>query len=413
MTDSSGNNNQVKFSPDSNLFPRYNTWGGSIFGSWWLLYGYQPWIQQYFLQDDSAFSKMNNNVPFFISGMAHYEVDTDYSFFTPSSLTINNTFYDTMTNNFLRLKIEDYGINYVGNPIIDVSSNTQVIQAGFINPDFSLTIPNNNQNNQPADGYDTTNCTQLNWLIFISGILNRFGIYNYPLYLLGEQFWKKDHINLACRVHNFDLDPNNNITLSLVDICTGEEKFRIINGDGSDDNDQNPYLLNSVRRVNNGVADKGSSNLTLEEKMQINTALPCEVWNYYILDYYVENLKNAVALNNGLPVFSDLTTDFLLESIGDPLIDGVNGYAVLGGCRLLAVDNVVNNGNYLLSSIFGTLLPFNQYQYNIYDFEHSTYLPPNALNYQNLKTVLKLIGITFLTYEAVKITRRNFKLSFY
>jgi hypothetical protein len=206
-------------------------------------------------------------------------------------------------------------------------------------------------------------------------------------------------VNLAVRPRRFDNNINNYFTLTIVDTVTGIEKYKIINGISYDANNNEIIGENQaiayVRRVNNNLPDINLSNLSLYEQLNISNAMPTTTVNYAPVDQLIATIQQDIQLNinptGGVTGAGDTFYDAIAS---DPYEDNINGLNVMGGTRLLALDNIYSNQNYILSSIFGEFLPFNQFAYNVYDMNTQQFLPHNPYNMQNLTTILKIFGMT-------------------
>lgn len=333
-----------------------------------------------FTSTDSPFGQILIDFLQMSGNIGQYILERDYSLLNFLQLTDQELEADSTFNDILRRNFEQYiGQDWQGNC---------------------------NINNQPKFNLDySTNTLLLKWKIFVAGLLNSMNIYSVPFFLWDWNNMLNYHVDLAVRPRRFDYNVNNFYTLTMVDTVTGEEKYRIINGINYDPN--NPVSSTEtlgenravayVRRVNNNIPDTQLSNLSLKEQLTIATCMPVTTINYEPVDTLIATIQQDIQLNIDPTQGSDAGDVFYNAIAATPLIDNVNGLNVLGGVRLLALDNIYDNGNYILSSIFGEFLPFNEFKYNIYDMNTQQSLPHNMYNTQNLTTILKIFGITLGT----------------
>jgi hypothetical protein len=330
-----------------------------------------------FASTDSPFGQILIDFLQMSSNISQFDLEQDYSLLDFTQLTADQLETDATLNDILRRNFEQYiGQDWQGNC---------------------------NINNQPKLNLDySTNTLLLKWKIFVAGLLHSMNIYSVPFFLWSWDNMLNFDVGLAVRPRRFDYNVNNYFTLTMVDTVTGEEKYRIINGISYDANNNEIIGENQaiayVRRVNNNIPDVQLSNLSLYEQLNIATCLPTTTINYAPVDQLIATIQQDIQLNinptGGVTGAGDTFYDAIAS---DPYIDNVNGLNVMGGVRLLALDNIYSNKNYILSSIFGEFLPFNEFKYNIYDMNTQQSLPHNMYNTQNLTTILKIFGITLGT----------------
>ena len=323
------------------------------------------------------FLQMSSNIPQFL-----FTLNIDYSLLDFTKMTDAQNEYDFGYNDILRRNFEQY----VGQ---DNSGNCNINSQPKFNLDYS------------------TNTLILKWRIFVAGLLNSMNIYSVPFFLWDWQNMLNFDIGLAVRPRRFDADTNNTYTLTMVDTTTGEEKYRIINGVNTEtelvgENQAIAY----VRRVNNNLPDVQLSNLSLKEQLQIATCMPTTTINYEPVDTLIQTIQQDAQLNINPTGGTDAGDTFYAAVAATPFVDNVNGLNVMAGTRLLALTNIYDNGNYILPSIFGEFLPFNQFKYNIYDMNTQQSLPHNMYNSQNLTTILKIFGITLGSILLTKKAKR-------
>ena len=368
---------QFRYPQDLTLgktYPPYPTIGQpgittEIVDSW-----YAWWTN--FTPIDSPFGQILVDFLQMSSNISQFDLEQDYSLLDFTQLTADQLETDATLNDILRRNFEQYvGQDWQGNC---------------------------NINNQPKFNLDySTNTLLLKWKIFVAGLLNSMNIYSVPFFLWDWANMLNFDVGLAVRARRFDYNVNNYFTLTMVDTVTGEEKYRIINGLSYDASNNliigENQAIAYVRRVNNNIPDTQLSNLSLKEQLTISNAMPTTTINYAPVDQLIATIQQDIQLNIDPTVGSEAGDVFYNAIAATPLIDNVNGVNIMGGIRLLCLDNIYDNGNYILSSIFGEFLPFNQFMYNIYDMNVQQSLPHNPYNMQNLTTILKIFGITLGT----------------
>jgi hypothetical protein len=135
--------------------------------------------------------------------------------------------------------------------------------------------------------------------------------------------------------------------------------------------------------------------------------LPTTTINYAPVDQLIATIQQDIQLNIDPTQGSDAGDTFYNAIQITPYVDNINGLNIMGGVRLICLDNIYSNGNYILSSIFGEFLPFNQFAYNLYDMNTQQSLPHNPYNMQNLTTILKIFGITLGSIILTKKLRQS------
>ena len=247
-----------------------------------------------------------------------------------------------------------------------------------------------------------------NW--FVLNILDMLNIYSAPFYIIQFNDWNTC-LNLACRIHVFDFTQGVLPVISLVDVETGVEMYRVLNYTDSADlnnQDNNPALLRNIKRVINGIVSTDSANLSLSEIIKITSALPAFVLGYTPFTLYYEQqasiYKQLISQYGPVNAAAHYTIDTQLfanlnnETIAYPFADGSSGNILFTSPRLLAINKKTPDNNY----IFGwNFLPFNNFTYSIWDTSKVNFIQPSPYTLQNFTTILKLIGIGWLTLECI------------
>lgn len=223
--------------------------------------------------------------------------------------------------------------------------------------------------------------------------------------------------HLAVRYHMFDSQPDTIPVLSIVDVDTGEEKFRIPR-----DADAN---ITNVRKVINGVM-QNDVELSFSEMMQIANVIPTAITGYAPLDTMYNAIQLLVDQQKDPSGEQSYVNNFITQSEATPFVNGTNGNIVFGTItdavynpsgvsngklvvdyqeydafpRLIAVDRPSENNQYLFGK---TWLPWNNPKYIIYDNYKNSFVGVNPLSTDNFLTILKLIGLGLVFYEIITV----------
>lgn len=188
--------------------------------------------------------------------------------------------------------------------------------------------------------------------------------------------------------------------LTIVDVNTGEEKFRIIR------QTVNPIFLRDVCRVTNGTVDYNTV-LRFSEMFDIACCIPISINMYGGAD----NPKTPLLISTLLGQTPSTTFDeFMMTLVGyqqdgsfyDTLFSIISKDGVFQQIypRLIAVNKPDNYNGGLLNISW---LPWNNPTYLTYDTYLDEYIGVNPFNTTNLITIIKLIGLGFLVYEFYKL----------
>jgi len=210
---------------------------------------------------------------------------------------------------------------------------------------------------------------------------------------------------LAIRLHRFDYAVGNQYlpVMSIVDVATGEEKYRRVLGTQGTDERIDNTTINGLIPVSKGILQSQTSKSILEQ-MKIGACFWIEPAEFPAWD----KLKTATdtAITQGS--INKKTTNYSQNIINSWIKDEVasNNFLVqglivrLGEAHLIAVDKPDNEPkNYIFGISF---LPWNNYAYNIYDLQNRTYVSPSPFNESNFMTLLKLIGMGFIVFELIE-----------
>jgi len=217
----------------------------------------------------------------------------------------------------------------------------------------------------------------------------------------------------AIRLHRFTYEAGGNNqylpVMSVVDVATGEEKYRRVLENGGADERYFNNTINGLWPVKDGIAQSQSSTATksIFEQMNIGSCfwIQPDPNNFPAWKKLIDATDEAIhsgAINKKTSNYSrDIINQWIGNEIGSNNILKAGLVVDLGEAHLIAVDKPDGEAE---NHLFGlSFLPWNNYAYNIYDLQNRQYVAPNPINSSNFMTVLKLIGLGYIAFEIIEM----------